>query len=390
MTYVNVASVIAVSVILPLLAIAAVVLRILQRRSVKSTSQIILSGHLDDVFCALALIPTVATGIIMIIGASQGALGTHTSADQINDWITSTTPTYVLLEKCVYAVFVVQPLALGFIKLSFLFFYRRIICGLVFDVISWFMIAMVTGWTIAFFFGFVFDCQTDFAANWGSLSEIGAVCGFGFLPTIVYTILDASLDFFILFLPIPWILRLQMPTIRKFQVCAAFLLGGFAVAAGLVRMAIYIETNTPSNGLTQVTIMGLPIYDIQGISSAALFWTMVETGVAVIASCLPTLRPVLSVTAFSNVLSSLRSFLSARYSGSRTGTRVYTDEESGHTSEIAISQEYAPKLDTAERLDSYDMQVMPTNDSGKTNQAGVIEVQNEVIVCSKCRSLDLD
>lgn len=110
-----------------------------------------------------------------------------------------------------------QPIALGFIKLSFLFFYRRIFKGRVWDIVSWSMIAIVACWTIAFFFGFIFDCQLDFVANWGSLAETGRVCGFGFLPTIIYTILDAVLDLVILIMPLPLVSKqtiLSLPLSR--------------------------------------------------------------------------------------------------------------------------------------------------------------------------------
>jgi ABC-type polysaccharide/polyol phosphate export permease len=55
--------------------------------------------------------------------------------------------------------------------------------------------------------------------------------------------------------------------------------------------------------------MGMPTYDIIGIISHCLFWTMVETKVALIACCLPTLRPILSLVAFGTAIASFGSFL---------------------------------------------------------------------------------
>lgn len=138
-----------------------------------------------------------------------------------------------------------QPLAIGFIKLSFLFFYRRIFFVYnSFQIVSLVLVAITAAWIIAFFFGFTFACGTNFATNWASLAEIGEKCGFGFMATVVYAILDAVLDFVILVLPFPWvschpfhaivqlaaddmkIWKLQMPAIRKLQVCGVFMLGG--------------------------------------------------------------------------------------------------------------------------------------------------------------------
>lgn len=55
--------------------------------------------------------------------------------------------------------------------------------------------------------------------------------------------------------------------------------------------------------------MGMPTYDIIGITSHGLFWTMIETNVALVACCLPCLRPILSIAAFGTFISSFGSFL---------------------------------------------------------------------------------
>jgi hypothetical protein len=105
-----------------------------------------------------------------------------------------------------------QPFALGCIKLSALFFYRRIFMGKAFDIISWMTIAFVAAWMGFFGFALFFDCGTNIAANWGSLAEISEKCWFGFLPTIVYTILDACFDLFIVLLPIPFVRTYDLTT----------------------------------------------------------------------------------------------------------------------------------------------------------------------------------
>jgi hypothetical protein len=65
--------------------------------------------------------------------------------------------------------------------------------------------------------------------------------------------------------------------------------------------------------------MGMPPYDIVGITSHGLFWTVVETNVALIACCLPALQSVLSMTAFGNMLSFLGSLL--QVAGSKMGSQ---------------------------------------------------------------------
>jgi hypothetical protein len=51
--------------------------------------------------------------------------------------------------------------------------------------------------------------------------------------------------------------------------------------------------------------MSMPTYDILGITSHGLFWTVVETNVALTACCLPAMRPFLSLAAISSFLQAL-------------------------------------------------------------------------------------
>jgi hypothetical protein len=109
-----------------------------------------------------------------------------------------------------------QPLALGFTKLAFLFFYRRIFVWAGFQKTSLVFIILTASFTLAFFFGFIFDCRLNFAANWGSLASIGENCPFGFQATIIFTVIDAALDLFILLLPLPWVWISEIPCFLLF------------------------------------------------------------------------------------------------------------------------------------------------------------------------------
>jgi hypothetical protein len=103
-------------------------------------------------------------------------------------------------------MFWLQPLILGFAKLSLLHFCRRIFSIFrSFQIVSMAMIVLVWGFMICFTIGLFFCCGSDIAANWGSLAEIGEKCTFGFLPTVIYTIIDAAFDLACLLLPIPWV-----------------------------------------------------------------------------------------------------------------------------------------------------------------------------------------
>lgn len=139
-------------------------------------------------------------------------------------------------------------------------------------------------------------------ANWASLGEIAQQCPFGFLPTVIYTILDACLDLFVLLLPIPWIFQLNLSLTNKLSITGCFLLGSIATAAAFVRMTVFIQTGIPSEAMNRTTVMGLPAYDLLGIVSAEVFWTMIESTVALIAVCLPAVRKAVAKSAFGKAL----------------------------------------------------------------------------------------
>lgn len=128
-----------------------------------------------------------------------------------------------------------------------------------------------------------------------------------------------------------------MPTLRKIQLCGVFLLGGFAVASAIVRMVICIKQNTPSAALDQQYIMGMPTYDITGITSHGLFWTVVETNVALIACCLPRIRPMFSISGVGSLMVSMGSFLQKVGSSMGTHNSKSTNSGSGQFSKIPVA-----------------------------------------------------
>jgi hypothetical protein len=108
----------------------------------------------------------------------------------------------LIIWQCEFAFNIMSPLALGFIKLSILFFYRRIFRGRTFDILSWTLITLVVLWTLGFFLVQVFDCRTHFSTNWGTLADLQK-CLSSFKQLLACSISDFIMDLFILVLPIP-------------------------------------------------------------------------------------------------------------------------------------------------------------------------------------------
>jgi hypothetical protein len=113
-------------------------------------------------------------------------------------------------------------------------------------------------------------------------------------------------------------------------------------------------------------IMGMPSHDIVGITSHGLFWTVVEVNIALIACCLPTMRPIMSMRAFRNVFGSrlradgLHSHVTGR--DVSRGTGVYSNARASRGSFILKGS-------------SYTLASMPQNDftSPSASDMGLVE-----------------
>ncbi|KAI4111250.1 MAG: hypothetical protein LQ339_000711 [Xanthoria mediterranea] len=307
MTYVNGKSVIAIGVILPVLGIASILSRFRARVARKA------AVGLDDWLCLAALVLEIGCGITIIIGASGHAIGYHSNPQDVSNFYESHQRTQIFLEKCEFAFNILIIPALGLVKVSILLFYQRIFRGRTFKIISWTLIGIASTWAVAFLLVTIFDCRGNFEANWGSVRDLRAECIDTFEQLLALSISDVITDVCILTLPIPLVWRLQMPHHRKFAVLAIFMLGAFSVAAGITRMVIFISIFAPSqHNVKDPTVLGVPSTDDLGVVSIILFWAMIEIGVAVIAACLPTLRPLFQGFSPESIINSLRSAISLR------------------------------------------------------------------------------
>ena len=110
------------------------------------------------------------------------------------------------VEQIQYAFILLMVLAFGCIKLSIAFFYRRLFMtarNTLFDWATKLAIAVVVLWTVAFFFGFIFDCGTHFSSNWGSVEDEIVNCGDSTNLDNGLVVSDLITDVIILCLPLP-------------------------------------------------------------------------------------------------------------------------------------------------------------------------------------------
>ena len=104
--------------------------------------------------------------------------------------------------------------AYGFIKLSILFFYRRVFsvhAKSTFGIISMAVIVIIIAWTLAFFLWFLFGCRTKIYLHWAPFAEVQDQCGNPLSPEIGLVVSDLATDLIILALPLPIVSELWFP-----------------------------------------------------------------------------------------------------------------------------------------------------------------------------------
>ena len=202
-----------------------------------------------------------------------------------------------------------QILAMGFTKLSFVFFFRRIFVagnrGGPFDIASISAIVILLLWVTAFFFWFLFSCGTSFADRWTTVATLHSACPTDVKSDLALAISDVITDILVLFLPVPMILRLHTSPKRKMLILAIFALGTIAVVMSIVRLALFVNITELAAGIIQD-----PTADNDLLTTRGLYWSMLESGLALIACCLPTLYALSRVPRLQSLIRSARSLAS--------------------------------------------------------------------------------
>ncbi|KAI2625267.1 hypothetical protein GGS26DRAFT_563480 [Hypomontagnella submonticulosa] len=189
-------------------------------------------------------------------------------------------PRFVIYEKCKFAVNILSTVGLGFVKASILFFYMEIFFGKPFKTAAKIVLGLVIGWTVSFFFANLFTCYpiTPFIEAF-----YGNNCVDGLALWYAMAISDIIIDVIILVMPIPMVLRLQLPWKQRLGVLVMFLLGATVCAFSLTRAFMYVHVGEK---------LTLHFNDETYYTSPVFFWAVIELSTAVLSACLPTYRPI--------------------------------------------------------------------------------------------------
>lgn len=169
---------------------------------------------------------------------------------------------------------IVYNLSLLCTKMSILCQYLRIFPQKSVRMATYTVIGIVVAYAIWRFFSAVFTCNPP-AAFWDhSIKE--KTCQDRLALSLASTTLNMITDIMIALLPLPYINRLQLPRSQKLALLAVFALAGLVVIVSILRLpALYHLLHSK---------------DITWENPMAAIWSSIEMNVAIICSCLPTLR----------------------------------------------------------------------------------------------------
>ncbi|KAI1382424.1 hypothetical protein F4677DRAFT_452129 [Hypoxylon crocopeplum] len=239
----------------------------------------------DDWLALAALVLVLGLNGIFIGGTVQGAITGHSPVvpATVDNWPVTTELEH-LAQKYKYAFQTTEKITFGLIKLSILFLWKRIFGpARPFVLLCWIMIGVITAWCISFFFATVFQCGIQWTWNWAPIGIFLTQCTNTLNMLTVFTATDLFTDFIIMFMPVPLIWKLQMPTRKKVGITSIFMVGLFTIGAGIARMYIYLVTSYDKED------------NLDFIANFTLFilWSEIEANVAMVVCCMPTLAPVI-------------------------------------------------------------------------------------------------
>jgi phage-related holin len=109
-----------------------------------------------------------------------------------------------------------------------LLFYSRINPNKIFQAFVWFTLAINIGAYTSIFFSLLFACK-PIAASWDPLLFGTAVCINRGAIYIAQAVIGIATDVMLLGIPIPTVLKLQMPNKQKFGLVGIFSIGSMYV-----------------------------------------------------------------------------------------------------------------------------------------------------------------
>ncbi|KAI0004419.1 hypothetical protein F4779DRAFT_621473 [Xylariaceae sp. FL0662B] len=270
----------------------------------------------DDWSILLAVAATLASAALLLRGNSVDPNGFWVSENTDPNYIY--TPEDVFYIKLAYISSMIYFTITGATKLGILLMYYRIFAvSTVFRCQLFMAVAMVVGWWVGCTVATLTSCIP---------LERGWIDG---LPDPRYCLnYNIFLDVLILTLPISVVIRMRMSPKRKLTVSLIFLLGGFTIITGLVKV-----------------ILGFPVGSRVPSYSNTEVWAVLHAGLAIVCASLPIFRPLVKRISQSPFAAKISSLLSLRRFSSQPRV-VYPGKLSERSSEQRASGSTTPQEGT--------------------------------------------
>lgn len=217
--------------------------------------------------------------------------------------------------KSLYISFVFYFVTVAAIKMSILWFYRRIFAIESFRRVALISMVVVVIWFLGAELTNILVCL-PVQSFWNPTVK-GHCLNFD-LFFLVIGIIETVIDLFILILPVPVISTIQLPPRSKIMLYGIFLLGGFAIITDIVRIAFIYQ---PHNKYVNFTNGEL--------------WSNIHVCVSIVCACLTVFRPLMVKIA--TITENIQKFYSSlRGRSSRSSSQSSLP---GHGKPIPISLE---------------------------------------------------
>ncbi|KEF61380.1 uncharacterized protein A1O9_02946 [Exophiala aquamarina CBS 119918] len=234
----------------------------------------------EDYFAIIAVLLSIGTTVTIGLQREYG-LGRH--ADTVS------TEDNEMLSKLLYASVIVYNLGLMFVKDSILYQYLRFFVARSYRRAAWGLIGIVTVGGIVMVVTSTVSCL-PVPFYWDKTVE-GGHCINLMAFWFAFSAFNIVTDLAVWLLPMPVLKNLQLPRKQKYSLIGVFALGGFGCITAILRLhALYIASIS-----TDLT------YDNVGAAT----WSSCELNVGIACSCIPALRPLISLI-FPRLLTSTR------------------------------------------------------------------------------------
>ncbi|MCJ1393790.1 hypothetical protein MMC18_006666 [Xylographa bjoerkii] len=191
--------------------------------------------------------------------------------------------------QCFFAYELLYSVAILFIKLSILLFYRRVFPVRGMNIATWIVGIFCSFWYIACVLLTIFECHpiSAYFDQWMP-GVYENQCINSVAITVAQGFSNLFTDIIILCLPMPLVLGLHMPIRQKITVAGIFFLGALVCIASILRLVSF----------KYMTLLNVPEEIWHPV-----FWSTGEVSLGIVSACLPTLRPLLPKNIWQSLVS---------------------------------------------------------------------------------------